>query len=148
MRTLIQRVKEAYVNVEGKEVARINQGLLIFFATTHNDSKMQIPWLTNKIVNLRIFTDEEGKLNLSLKEVKGEILVVSQFTLYGDCAEGRRPSFTKAQEPASAILLYDSFIETLRKEVEIVKSGIFGAKMEVGLINDGPVTFIIDSKEK
>lgn len=146
MRAVIQRVKKASVEVEGKVVGKINSGLLVFFATTHGDDASQIEWLASKIINLRIFSDSEDKMNLSLKDVKGEILVVSQFTLYGDCNEGRRPSFVKAQEPSLAEKLYNEFVSFLRKNVEFVDTGIFGAKMEVGLINDGPVTFIIDSK--
>lgn len=148
MRVLIQRVKNASVEVEGKIVGRIIKGILVFFATTQGDDKSQIEWLSSKIVNLRMFTDQEGKMNLSLKEVNGEILVVSQFTLYADCIHGRRPSFIKAQEPSIAIKLYEEFVSFLKKDVEVVETGVFGAKMEVSLINDGPVTFMIDSFDK
>jgi D-aminoacyl-tRNA deacylase len=147
MRALIQRVKNASVEVDGKVVGKINKGILIFFATTEGDEKSQIEWLASKIVNLRIFSDKEGKMNLSLKEVNGELLVVSQFTLYADCIQGRRPSFIKAQDPSIAINLYEEFVSFLKKDVEVVETGVFGAKMEVNLINDGPVTFMIDAKK-
>lgn len=146
MRALIQRVKKASVEVDGKVVGKINSGMLIFFATAQGDDSSQIEWLSSKIINLRIFADSEDKMNLSLKDVNGEILVVSQFTLYGDCTQGRRPSFIKAQDPSIAEKLYIEFVTFLRKNVEFVDTGVFGAKMEVSLINDGPVTFIIDSK--
>lgn len=147
MRALVQRVKRASVEVEGKIVGKVGNGLLIFFATTHSDKELQISWLVNKIVNLRIFSDLEEKLNLSLKDIKGEALVVSQFTLYGNCLHGRRPSFTQAQEPSLAIKFYEAFIQEMKKEIPLVQEGIFGAKMEVSLINDGPVTFMIEAKE-
>ena len=147
MRVLIQRVKKASVEIDGKIVGKINMGILVFFATTHSDQKSQIPWFVNKIVNLRIFTDENGKLNLSLKDIKGEILIVSQFTLYGDCMQGRRPSFIKAQDPSVATKFYDAFVGECKKEIAVVETGIFGAKMDVSLVNNGPVTFMIDAKE-
>jgi len=147
MRIVIQRVKEASVEVNKKEVGKINKGLLVFFGAKKEDTEEQISWLVTKIINLRIFSDVNGKMNLSLKDIQGEILVVSQFTLYADCTMGRRPSFIKAAEPAYAEKLYERFIKEMKKEIAKVETGIFAAKMEVKLINDGPVTFIIDAKK-
>ena len=146
MRVLVQRVKSASVGIDGKVVGKIGKGFLVFFATAQGDDTSGIEWLASKIINLRIFSDSDGKMNFSLKEVNGELLIVSQFTLYGDCNQGRRPSFIKAQEPAVAEKLYEQFVGRLKKDVPVVQTGSFGADMEVSLINDGPVTFIIDSK--
>lgn len=144
MRVLIQRVKSAHVVVEGKIVGQIDRGLVILFATTHSDKEEQIDHLVDKIINLRIFSDSNDKMNLSIKDVNGDILVVSQFTLYGDCSKGRRPSFINALEPIGAENFYKKFIQKLKNEIKKVESGIFAAHMELSLINDGPVTFMIE----
>ena len=146
MKVVLQVVKQAEVKVENKTVGKINKGLLLFFATAQEDKADKIDNFVKKIINLRIFTDQNDKLNLSLKDIKGEVLVVSQFTLYGDCSEGRRPSFIKAQRPNEAKELYNLFVEEMKKEMPVVETGIFGAKMEVALVNDGPITFIVDAK--
>ncbi len=144
MRVVIQRVKEAYCKAENF-YSRIGKGILIFLGITKDDTEKDIEFLVKKCANLRIFEDEQGKMNLSVKDVGGEVLIVSQFTLYGDCKKGLRPSFDKAAKREIAEPLYNKFIEAMRKELP-VKTGVFGAKMEIGLVNDGPVTFIIDSK--
>ena len=145
MRILIQRVKKAKVDVDNKTIGEINSGLLVFLGIKKEDNLNSVIYLKNKLVNLRIFPDENDKMNLSIKDVKGEILLVSQFTLYGDCSKGRRPSFDKTEDPILAKKLYEEFIDLLKKDIP-VKTGIFGAKMEVFLINDGPLTFLIESK--
>lgn len=147
MRIVIQRVKSSSVEVDGKIVGKVASGMLIFFGTTHGDNEKDLLFLVNKALNLRIFSDENDKMNLSIKEINGEILVVSQFTLYGDCLSGRRPSFTLAQDPIEAKKLYEKFIVELQKEVKVVQSGIFGSKMTVNIVNDGPITFIVDAKK-
>ena len=147
MRAVIQRVKNAKVSVENNIVGKIQRGILVFFAVSKEDELSQIPWIVNKLVNLRIFPDKEGRLNLSLKDIKGEVLAISQFTLYGDCSKGRRPSFIDAMEPAKAEVFYDEFVGLLRKEAETVQTGVFGADMEVSLVNDGPVTLIVEAKK-
>ncbi|NPA51053.1 MAG: D-tyrosyl-tRNA(Tyr) deacylase [Epsilonproteobacteria bacterium] len=146
MIALLQRVSSSKVEVDGKEIASIGKGLNILLGVLKEDSISDINKLVKKIINLRIFADEESKMNLSILDIKGEILVISQFTLAGSVKKGRRPSFDRAMEPAKAKELYLLFIEKLKEYVE-VKSGIFGAMMKVEIINDGPVTFIIDSKE-
>ncbi len=146
MIALLQRVSSSKVEVDGKEIASIGKGLNILLGVLKEDSIDDINKLVKKIINLRIFADEESKMNLSILDIKGEILVISQFTLAGSVKKGRRPSFDRAMEPTKAKELYLLFIEKLKEYVE-VKSGIFGAMMKVEIINDGPVTFIIDSKE-
>ena len=146
MRVIIQRVKIASVKVGGDVVGKIGGGMLIFLAVGHDDSDTDIDWMVNKVSQLRIFEDKEGKMNLAADEVKAEFLVVSQFTLLGDCAKGRRPSFDKAAEPKKAEDFYNRFVEKLRQANFKVETGKFRAMMDVSLINDGPVTFIIDSK--
>ena len=145
MRLLIQRVREARVVVEGKTVGSIQKGALVLFGVHQNDTAAQIPWLANKLVNLRMFMDEQDKMNLSLLDVKGSCLIVSQFTLYADCTEGRRPSFSQAAPPPIAQPLYETFVSAVKKSL-LVETGIFGAEMQVHLINDGPVTLLIDSR--
>lgn len=140
MRACIQRVKEASVQVDGKVVGKIGPGLLVLFGVRQGDSVDQIPWMASKILNLRIFRDEEGKMNRSVQEVGGEILVVSQFTLYGDCSKGRRPSFVEAMNGPEAEDLYNQFV----KQLGPVQTGVFGASMEVQLTNDGPVTLLVE----
>lgn len=145
MRICIQRVKNASVTVEGNVVGSICQGLLVLLGVAPADSEKEVDYLLQKLLNLRIFTDPDGKMNLSLLDVKGELLVVSQFTLYGDCSTGRRPSFTPAAPPILANRLYEMFVEKAKKLVTKVQTGVFAAKMEVALVNDGPITFVIDS---
>lgn len=144
MKILIQRVSHAHVEVEGKSVGAIGPGVLVFIGVTHGDTPSQAAWLANKLINLRMFGDAQGKINQSLLECKGEALVVSQFTLYADCSEGRRPSFTQAALPELAKHLCETFVEEVRKGGIVVKTGIFGAKMKVSLLNDGPVTFLLE----
>lgn len=146
MRLLIQRVKSARVDVEDKTVGSIGAGALVLIGVTHGDDKSKAAWLASKLINLRMFEDEQNKMNRSLIDIKGSVLIVSQFTLYGDCSEGRRPSFTNAALPDIAKPLYETFIEEVKKSGLPVATGIFGAYMQVSLVNDGPVTFLIDSK--
>jgi D-tyrosyl-tRNA(Tyr) deacylase len=147
MKTVIQRVKSAKVTVEGKEIADIDKGLLLLLGIGKKDSSEEIDKLIDKIINLRIFEDKNGKMNLSLKDIKGEILVVPQFTLYADTGKGRRPSFEKAKNPKDAKSLFEEFLKKLEKEGIKSESGVFGAHMIVSLENDGPVTIIIDSED-
>ena len=144
MKIITQRVKEASVIVENNTVGKIGKGVLVFLGIHHNDTQKQARWLVEKVINLRQFIDDEGKMNLSLKDVDGELLIISQFTLYGECEKGRRPSFTESAPPEVAIPLYEQFIKLARQSIPKVETGIFGAKMEISLINDGPVTFIIE----
>lgn len=144
MRMLLQRVKEASVTVEGQKVGAIGKGLLIFLGIHKDDTPERTTWLVNKLIGLRLFADSEGKMNLGLKEVGGEALVVSQFTLYGNCLNGRRPDFIESAPPDRAKALYEKFVDEVRRELGSVQTGQFGAYMEVALINDGPVTFLIE----
>lgn len=146
MRLLIQRVKRAQVDVEGQTIGSIGPGALVFLGITHTDAPAQSIYLASKLLNLRMFHDAEQKMNLSLLDTRGSILIVSQFTLYADCSEGRRPSFTPAAPPALAEPLYNHFVAEVRKSNLPVGTGSFGANMQVSLLNDGPVTFLIDSK--
>jgi D-tyrosyl-tRNA(Tyr) deacylase len=146
MRVVIQRVKKASVTVEGDVVGQIGQGMLIFLAVGHDDQNRDIEWIVNKVAQLRIFEDQAGKMNLAADEVRAEFLVVSQFTLMGDCAKGRRPSFDQAAEPQMAEDFYNRFVERLRQLNFKVETGKFRAMMDVSLVNDGRVTFVIDSK--
>ncbi|NLW25527.1 MAG: D-tyrosyl-tRNA(Tyr) deacylase [Clostridia bacterium] len=147
MRAVIQRVKKGSVKVEGKRVGEIGTGLVILLGVTHDDTDEDAKYLAEKICNLRIFEDEEGKLNLSLLDIGGAILSVSQFTLYGDCRKGRRPSFTDAAHPEKAKELYEVFNKLLVEKGIKVETGVFQAYMEVEIINDGPVTMLLDSKK-
>lgn len=148
MRAVIQRVKSASVTIEGKRTAFIRQGLLILLGVSGQDSSKQAEFLAGKIANLRIFSDEKDKMNLSLLDVGGQALVVSNFTLYGDCSHGRRPSYQNAGAPLAAQPLYEEFVERLRTNgVQRVCTGEFGADMLVELQNDGPVTLILDTDE-
>ncbi len=148
MRVVIQRVKEAKVSVGGSVAGAIDKGLLIFVAIAKNDGADDIEFLSRKIVELRVFEDDKGKMNLSVQEAGGELLVVSQFTLLGDCEKGRRPSFDAAADPVAAQELYGRFVDALKGKGIKVATGEFRAMMEVSLINDGPVTFILDSGGK
>ena len=147
MRAVIQRVKSAKVYVDGRLSGKIGNGLLVLVGMARGDGEDDISYLISKLPDLRIFEDSSGKFNLSLQEINGEILVVSQFTLYGDCRKGRRPSFTEAEEPTVAKNLYDRLISKLRERGVPVETGEFQAKMEVHLINDGPVTLLLDSRK-
>ncbi len=146
MRLVIQRVSQAKVTVQGKEVGAIGPGLCLFLGVAKGDTEEDSTYLIQKSVELRIFEDDEGKFNRTLLDVGGEALVVSQFTLYGDCTKGRRPSFSHAASPEEAERLYQQFVQQLREKGPRVATGQFQAKMEVSLVNSGPVTFIIESK--
>lgn len=145
MRAVVQRVNSASVRVDGETVGEIGRGLLTLLAAGHGDGPDQVKWMADKIVGLRIFPDDQGKMNLSLKQVGGEMLIVSQFTLYGDCRKGMRPSFTKSARPDEAKAMYEAFIEAVRERGVFAQHGIFGAMMHVELLNDGPVTLILDA---
>ncbi|MCX8023295.1 MAG: D-aminoacyl-tRNA deacylase [Syntrophorhabdaceae bacterium] len=145
MRAVVQRVKKASVEVDGKVVGEIGQGFLVLLGVAHKDTKEDVDWMVEKVLNLRIFENEEGKFDRSLLDIDGDLLVVSQFTLYGDCSKGRRPSFSSAMEPHKAKELYDLFIAKAKERVKRVESGIFQAMMDVHLVNQGPVTLIIES---
>ena len=147
MRAVIQRVKSASVTVEGKVVSEIRKGLLVFLGVAQEDTPADVDYMASKIANLRIFEDDEGRMNLSILDIGGEALVVSQFTLYGDCRKGRRPSFIHAARPEKADPLYQAFMDEISRLGVSVKAGIFQAMMDVDLINDGPVTLMIDSNK-
>ncbi len=144
MKIVVQRVKNAQVEVNGKTVGKIGKGFLVLLGFTHNDTKEKVDYLVNKLCKLRVFTDENAKMNLALKDVNGELLIVSQFTLYADCKEGNRPSFTEAAKPEQANKLYEYFCSECEKNEIHVEKGIFGADMKVNLLNDGPVTIILE----
>ena len=146
MIALLQRVSEAKVTVDDKIAGEIGSGLLIFLGVFQNDALEDTKFLTNKIVHLRLFDDDAGKMNRSLLDVEGAVLVVSQFTLCADIKKGRRPSFIKAAQPELGEKFYNNFIQDLKKKGVSVATGIFGAMMDVQLVNDGPVTFVLDSK--
>jgi D-tyrosyl-tRNA(Tyr) deacylase len=148
MKVVLQRAKDAKVTVEGTTVGAISKGLVLLVGVTHEDTEEDVKYLAEKIPNLRIFEDESGKMNLSLLDVKGAILSVSQFTLYGDCRKGRRPNFMGAAKPDKAELLYEEFNGALREKGIIVETGTFGAMMDVSFTNNGPVTLILESKDK
>lgn len=148
MRAVVQRVKSASVIVEGETVGSISKGLLVLLGVGKEDDDKDLDYLVNKILGLRIFEDEDDKMNLSLLDVEGELLVVSQFTLYGDVRKGKRPSFTDSAHPDIGKEYYERFMEKALEAGLKVEGGVFGAHMDVKLINDGPVTIIIDSKKK
>lgn len=147
MRAVIQRVQYASVQVDERTVGKIEKGFLVFLGVTHDDTEKNATWLANKIKDLRVFEDAQGKMNLSLGDVAGEVLIVSQFTLYGNCMKGRRPAFIDAARPEVAIPLYEKFLETFSSFGIKTESGEFGANMEIKLLNDGPVTLILDTAE-
>lgn len=144
MRAVVQRVTQASVTVTGEVVGRISRGLVILLGVARSDTQAEAAWLARKCAGLRVFEDEKGLMNLSLAETGGEALVVSQFTLYGDCDKGRRPSFTSAAAPEQAEVLYQVFVDTLREHGIHVETGRFQAKMLVDIVNDGPVTLILE----
>ena len=144
MKLVIQRVKHAKVEVENEIVGKIGQGFLVLLGVGPEDTKETANYLVQKLIKLRVFEDENGKMNLALKDINGELLIVSQFTLYADCTSGNRPSFTNAAKPDKANELYEYFIEQCKKENVKVEHGIFGAHMKVELLNDGPVTIILE----
>jgi len=144
LRAVIQRVSSASVTVDGKVVAKIERGFLVLAGFTHDDNEAAIVWAVRKIAGMRLFEDDDGKMNLALADVGGAILAVPQFTLYADIAKGRRPAFTDAARPEVATPLFDRFCQLLESEGLPVSRGIFGAKMEVALVNDGPVTIIVE----
>ena len=144
MKAVVQRVSHAAVSVDGKVAGSIGKGFLILLGVTHGDTEAQADRLAKKICGLRIFPDENGKTNLSLKDVGGQLLVISQFTLYADCHKGYRPSFVQAAEPGEANRLYEYFTGLCRREIETVETGIFGAHMKVDLENDGPFTLVLE----
>jgi len=147
MRVLIQRVKKSSVEIDGKVTAQIGQGLLVLVGICNEDSDFDIEYLTSKLVNLRIFDDENGVMNLAVKDIDGEVLVVSQFTLYASTKKGNRPSYILAAKPEISVPLYEKFCTEMSKKLgKTIKSGTFGANMQVSLVNDGPVTIWLDSK--
>jgi len=145
MRAVVQRVARASVSVDGKVVGEIGRGVLVLLAAAGTDGPEQVRWMAEKLSGLRIFCDDQGKMNLSLDQVAGEMLIVSQFTLYGDCRKGKRPSYAGAAAPDQAQALYLDFIQEIRNHGIPAQEGIFGAMMIVELVNDGPVTLIVDS---
>ena len=147
MRALVQRVSQAKVEVDGLTIGSINRGFLILLGVGQNDTEEQVERLWSKISKMRIFEDENGKTNLSLSSVSGEVLIVSQFTLYADCKKGNRPSFTNAGSPDQANRLYEAFVARARRDVEKVETGSFGAIMQISLVNDGPFTIWLDTDE-
>lgn len=145
MRAVLTRVKHASVSIDGKETARIGEGFLILLGVTHEDTEAQAVKLADKLTGLRIFEDENGKMNRGLTDVGGEVLIVSQFTIYGNCKKGRRPEFLSAARPEVAIPLYEKFVQLCRDKGLHVETGEFGAYMQVESLNDGPVTLIVDT---
>lgn len=144
MRVLLQRVKEASVKVDEQTVGQIDAGYLLLVGVTHEDTEQEVNWIADKVAGLRVFEDANEKMNLSIQDVDGKILSVSQFTLYGDTSKGRRPAFTQAAKPDIAERLYEKFNERLRAHGLVVETGKFGAMMDVGLVNDGPVTLMLE----
>ena len=147
MRAVVQRVKKGSVEIEKKEIGKIEEGLIILLGVGQDDAEKDVEYLAEKIVNLRIFEDKEGKMNLSVKDINGQILVISQFTLYGNCRKGRRPSFISAALPEKAVKLYDYFVKYIKNYGLKIETGEFQAKMLVKIYNDGPVTILLDSEK-
>ena len=148
MKLVIQRVSEARVNVNGTAVGAIRTGLVVLVGISKSDTAKDADYLADKVLGLRIFPDDEGKMNRNVAEVNGGILIISQFTLYGDCRRGRRPSFDAAAQPDQALTLYNYFVDAVRKSAVPVETGTFQAMMEVSLVNQGPVTIVIESEER
>ncbi len=148
MRAVVQRVTKGSVYVEGSKSGDIGKGLVVLLGVTHDDTEKDVSYMAEKIMNLRIFEDSDGKMNISLLDIKGDILIVSQFTLYGNCKKGNRPSYDKAARPEQAEKLYDAFVEACKGYGVKVKTGVFKAMMMVEIHNDGPVTLIVESKQK
>lgn len=146
MKIVVQRVKHAQVEVEGKIVGKIKNGFMVLLGVTHNDTEKEADYLVKKLCKLRVFSDENDKMNLSIKDVNGELLIISQFTLYANCKDGNRPSFIEAAKPDKANELYEYFCNECQKNEIKVEKGIFGADMKVSLLNDGPVTIIIEKE--
>lgn len=144
MKFVIQRVKNAKVEVDNKVTGEIHKGFLVLIGVTHTDTKEIADYLVKKLINLRVFEDENNKMNLALKDVNGQLLLVSQFTLYADTSSGNRPSFTEAAKPDKAEELYEYIISECKKQIQVVETGIFGADMKVELLNDGPVTILLE----
>ena len=145
MKAVIQRVQEAYVTINDEVVAKINDGLLVLLGIVHDDNVATIAWMSSKIMNMRIFNDEHGLMNKSILDIGGDVILVSQFTLYGDAQKGNRPSFIKAAKPDIAIPIYENMIAQLSKDLgKPIQTGVFGADMKVGLVNDGPVTIVLE----
>lgn len=147
MRAVVQRVKEASCKVDGKTVGKIEKGILLFLGIGKGDEDKDLKYLVDKVLGLRIFSDDEGKMNLSLEDVEGEILIISQFTLYGDARKGKRPSFSNSSSPEIGEAYYKQFIEEVRSRGIKAETGVFGADMDIQLINDGPVTILLDSEK-
>lgn len=147
MRFVIQRVKHASVKVDDVTKGQVDRGFLVFVGVSQDDTKEIADKMIKKLINMRIFEDKDGKTNLGLKDVNGELLLVSQFTLYADCKKGNRPSFVKAGKPDMANEMYEYIIEECQKEISVVEKGVFGADMKVELLNDGPFTILLDSEE-
>lgn len=147
MRAVVQRVSRSEVTVDGRTTGKINKGLLVLLGVTHGDTSKDVDYIVDKTINLRIFEDENDKMNLSLKDIGGEMLAVSQFTLYGDCRKGRRPSFTNATAPEEADKLYQEFVKKVSEQGINTETGEFGAHMMVDLVNDGPVTILLESNK-
>lgn len=148
MRAVVQRVKKASVSVQGKDISKIDNGIVVFLGVAEGDTMEDVDYLAEKIVGLRIFEDEEGKMNKSVQDIDAAILIVSQFTLLGDVRKGRRPSFSRAAQPKEAQKLYKALIEACKKKVKTVEEGQFQAEMLVNVLNDGPVTILIDSDKQ
>ena len=147
MRALVQRVSEAHVKVDGEKISFINTGLLVFLGIENSDEESDLVWLANKIIKMRLFEDDNGKMNQSIEDIKGQLLIVSQFTLHASTKKGNRPSFMAAAHPDIALPLYQIFVSECQKQIP-TQTGHFGAMMQVGLINDGPVTIWLDSRNK
>lgn len=147
MRIVVQRVSKAAVSVNSDVIAEINRGLLVYLGVAHNDTEKDAQFIAEKITGLRVFPDQQGKMNLSINDINGDVLLVSNFTLHGDCRKGRRPGFDKAAKPELANQLYEKLTELIREKGVNVQNGRFGEHMEIKSINDGPVTFILDSSK-